>query len=192
MGRFDLAKVPSVCNSVCRFADLSRSQMCITRLEKRFPGSPRVAPLHGMFLEARGDFAAAKELYEKELEKPVDPKAQGATGEANVVSQTVIQLLKKTGHSRDRCMAQRIRKRLISLHLQHPSSDMWVEHPPHSAPVCLTWRGLAHSGLSVPKGIELLVQHLDTVYSDPEGWLELAEAYSQLGLSVAASLQPAA
>lgn len=63
--------------------------MCIGRLDKRFPNSPRVSPLHGLYAEAKGDHATAKEMYEKELSRPVDPKAQGASGEANVVASSI-------------------------------------------------------------------------------------------------------
>jgi tetratricopeptide (TPR) repeat protein len=38
------------------------------------------------------------------------------------------------------------------------------------------------SKLSQQRGIELLVAHLDTVYTDAEAWQELAEVYSSLGL----------
>jgi len=60
--------------------------MCISRLDKRFPNSPRVSPLHGLYAESKGDLATAKEMYEAELAKPIDPKAVGASGEANVVA----------------------------------------------------------------------------------------------------------
>lgn len=64
--------------------------MCIGRLEKRFPDSPRVQPLHGMYMEATGDWSAAKDFYEAELARPVDPKKTGANGEANIVSRSPI------------------------------------------------------------------------------------------------------
>ncbi|KAL8292808.1 hypothetical protein RQP46_000502 [Phenoliferia psychrophenolica] len=51
-----------------------------------------------------------------------------------------------------------IRKRLIALHL----------HAPLLA--------------SKEKGIELLVEYLDAVYNDPEGWAELATVYASLHL----------
>lgn len=40
------------------------------------------------------------------------------------------------------------------------------------------------TGLSKEKGIELLVEYLDAVYSDPEGWAELANVYAGLQLYV--------
>lgn len=45
-------------------------------------------PLHGMLLESRGELKVAKDFYELELSKPVDPKAsnQANTRETNVVS----------------------------------------------------------------------------------------------------------
>ena len=43
------------------------AQVCIDRLAKRFPDSPRVKPLQGMGLEAEGHFDAARLFYEKEL-----------------------------------------------------------------------------------------------------------------------------
>lgn len=62
---------------------------------------------------------------------------------------------------------QLVRKRLIALHL-HTSS-----FPASEANA---------AGLSLQKGIALLVDHLDTVYNDAEGWSELANVYEKLGM----------
>ncbi|MBW0473194.1 hypothetical protein O181_012909 [Austropuccinia psidii MF-1] len=62
----------------------------------------------------------------------------------------------------------RIRKRLIALHLHH-------SHLPSQ-------QSSKSSVFSIRIGIQLLVEHLETVYSDPEGWLQLAESYATLGL----------
>lgn len=65
------------------------------------------------------------------------------------------------------CIIQLVRKRLIALHLHtasFPSSEA------------------NEAGLSVQKGIAMLVEHLDTVYNDTEGWSELTSAYEKLGL----------
>lgn len=59
------------------------------------------------------------------------------------------------------------RKRLISLHL-------------HRYPLAST----SKATLSLQKGIDLLVEYLDTVYNDAEAWQELADVYAQHGLSV--------
>ena len=42
--------------------------------------------------------------------------------------------------------------------------------------------------LSLYKGIELLVGHLDVVYNDPEAWIQLCDAYEQLGMCVPCAL----
>jgi hypothetical protein len=47
------------------------------------------------------------------------------------------------------------------------------------APVESTSTG---GSLSVAKGIELLVEYVDTVYTDTEAWEELAATYAELGL----------
>ena len=46
---------------------LDLAHICADRLTKRFPGSPRVAPLPGMLLEAEGRWDVARQYYEKEL-----------------------------------------------------------------------------------------------------------------------------
>jgi Flp pilus assembly protein TadD len=43
------------------------ASVCIDRLAKRFPGSPRVTVLKGMLLEGSGKLDDARELYEKAL-----------------------------------------------------------------------------------------------------------------------------
>lgn len=43
------------------------ANVCIDRLNKRFPDSPRVKPLQGMYLEAEGHFDLARMFYEKYL-----------------------------------------------------------------------------------------------------------------------------
>lgn len=60
-----------------------------------------------------------------------------------------------------------MRKRLIALHLHTPSFETKEANA---------------AGLSVQEGISLLVDHLDTVYNDTEGWSELVSAYEKLGL----------
>ncbi|KAI8448840.1 hypothetical protein BY996DRAFT_4590450 [Phakopsora pachyrhizi] len=62
----------------------------------------------------------------------------------------------------------RIRKRLIALHLNQPplKSDL----------------SIGSDQFSLQTGIKLLVELLDSIYSDPEGWLQLAEAYASIGL----------
>lgn len=60
-------------------------------------------PLHGMLLEAKGELQLAKEFYEAELCKPVDPKAanHGSTGETNVVWPSSHALLCVIGLTKD-------------------------------------------------------------------------------------------
>lgn len=65
-----------------------------------------------------------------------------------------------------RARSQYARKRLIALHL-HASSSEAQDKEDH---------------LSLYKGIELLVAHLDVVYNDPEAWIQLCDAYEQLGM----------
>ncbi|KAK4056156.1 Inositol phosphatase SIW14 [Microbotryomycetes sp. JL221] len=59
-----------------------------------------------------------------------------------------------------------VRKRLIALHLYSPTGDT-------------KGKGSA-TGLSKNKGIDMLVQFLDTFYNDTDGWIQLAEAYQSL------------
>lgn len=73
--------------------------------------------------------------------------------------------------------SQAARKRLIALHLAAPGSTS----------TALTTKGkgtkTSQPGvLSKETGIDLLVEYLDTFYSDPEGWSQLAAAYAELGL----------
>ena len=72
--------------------------------------------------------------------------------------------------------AQAMRKRLISLHLHH-------------SPLASTSTAIAKGGasvssgaLSLQRGVELLVEYLDTVYNDVEAWQELADVYASQGL----------
>ncbi|GAA99348.1 uncharacterized protein L969DRAFT_93809 [Mixia osmundae IAM 14324] len=109
--------------SALDIGQLGLASSCIARLEKKFPDSPRVAPLHGMLLEAKGEVMPALEYYEAQLAKT----------ETNTA----------------------VRKRLIALHLSQA-------RPPR---------------LSEQRGVELLIEHLDTVYNDIEGWSQLAEIY---------------
>ncbi len=81
--------------------------------------------------------------------------------------------------------SQAARKRLIALHLAAPASA--------SPPTALTAKGKgtkSTSAVSLSKetGIDLLVEYLDTFYSDAEGWSQLAAAYAELGLCVLALL----
>ncbi|PLW27167.1 hypothetical protein PCASD_22136 [Puccinia coronata f. sp. avenae] len=133
--------------------DVQMAKTTIQRLETKFPNSARVTALHGMFLEAQGDFLGAKSFYEQELEKKFNPKNAelGSVGELNI----------------------RVRKRLIALHLHHSP-------PPYSQD---SKSSSSTNPFSLHTGIQLLVDHLDTVYSDPEGWLQLADAYASLGLN---------
>ncbi|KAG0142429.1 hypothetical protein CROQUDRAFT_662506 [Cronartium quercuum f. sp. fusiforme G11] len=135
--------------------DLARK--AIERLEQKFPSSPRVMPLHGMLLEAKGELKLAKEFYEAELCKSVDPKAsnRGSTGETNV----------------------RMRKRLIALHLHH--YPLPTDSCTQSGKSVVLDSDTAQ--FSLQEAVSLLVDYLDTVYSDPEGWIQLAEIYCKLG-----------
>ncbi|GAA5833923.1 hypothetical protein JCM3766R1_002472 [Sporobolomyces carnicolor] len=60
-----------------------------------------------------------------------------------------------------------IRKRLIALHL--------------STPLSVSVSKASHP-LSRQRGIDLLVEYLDTTYVDPEAWQLLARSYAELGL----------
>lgn len=139
--------------------DLGNVQLAksvIQRLESKFPESPRVAVLHGMLMEAQGDILGAKEFYEQELSKTFTSSkvaALGSVGELNM----------------------RVRKRLIALHLHHSPPVLGLSSASSSS-------SSSPDTFSVHTGIQLLTEHLDTVYSDPEGWLQLAEAYASLGL----------
>ncbi|EGG00939.1 uncharacterized protein MELLADRAFT_79136, partial [Melampsora larici-populina 98AG31] len=138
--------------------DQELAKSSIDRLEKRFPGSPRCLVLHGMLLECNQEFELAKEFYEIELKKPIDSKSssQGNTGETNL----------------------RIRKRLIALHLHNSPLPELVNQNTGKPIKDQT----EDSIFSLKEAINLLVQHLDTVYSDPESWIQLAETYCTLGL----------
>lgn len=61
---------------------------------------------------------------------------------------------------------QAIRKRLIALHLHCATSGA----------------SKGDRSLSAARGIEMLVEHLETTYSDPDGWSELCAAYERLGM----------
>ncbi|EFP92949.1 uncharacterized protein PGTG_18962 [Puccinia graminis f. sp. tritici CRL 75-36-700-3] len=129
----------------------------IQRLEAKFPKSARVTVLHGMLMEAQGDLLGAKSFYEQELEKSFSPKNAdlGSVGELNM----------------------RVRKRLIALHLHHsPPTCPQASQPSSSS------SSTSSTPFSLHTAIQLLVDHLDTVYSDPEGWLQLADIYASLGL----------
>ena len=43
------------------------AQVCVDRLNAKFPDSPRVKPLQGMLLEMEGHIELARLFYEKEL-----------------------------------------------------------------------------------------------------------------------------
>ena len=61
---------------------------------------------------------------------------------------------------------QALRKRLIALHL-HCATSGAVK---------------GDQSLSAARGVEMLVEHLETTYSDPDGWSELCAAYERLGM----------
>ncbi|ORY89170.1 hypothetical protein BCR35DRAFT_276278, partial [Leucosporidium creatinivorum] len=81
------------------------------------------------------------------------------------------QLLDKDEHNTN------IRKRLITLHLTSPSSSSTTLTKGKSSTSTS-----AAGGLSREKGLEMLVEHLDTVYNDIEGWSQLASVYAGMGL----------
>ncbi|PLW29753.1 hypothetical protein PCASD_17503 [Puccinia coronata f. sp. avenae] len=66
--------------------DVQMAKTTIQRLETKFPNLARVTALHGMFLEAQGDFLGAKSFYKQELEKKFNPKNAelGSVRELNI------------------------------------------------------------------------------------------------------------
>lgn len=152
------------------------NQVCATRLSTRFPDSPRVAVLLGTIMEGKGMLGEAKLFYESIL----------ADNESDVVR---IRIVTARSPTADPCATQAIRKRLIALHLHAPllSSSSAVATTSKSKAVASASAPSTPSGespLSKEKGIELLVEYLDTVYNDAEGWAELASVYASLRLSV--------
>jgi hypothetical protein len=81
--------------------------------------------------------------------------------------------------------AQAVRKRLITLHLYH-SNSVTPESEAGTPAVASTSKIVVQpvAKLSIERGIELLVEHLDTVYTDAEGWQQLADIYASMGLCV--------
>lgn len=78
---------------------------------------------------------------------------------------------------------QRIRKRLIALHLYNsplPSNVPAFASSAQQAKVTAIKE--QDEMFSLQDAVCLLVDHLDTVYSDPESWIQLAETYCTLGL----------
>jgi tetratricopeptide (TPR) repeat protein len=53
--------------AACDLKKADLANVCVERLQARFPDSPRVKPLVGMLLEMRGRYDLAKAFYEKEL-----------------------------------------------------------------------------------------------------------------------------
>lgn len=136
-----------------------------------------MAILVGQVMEARGLTDEARQYYEallREDESDIVSPGTGiwrdhrpASGHALTVSPTRL--------------AQAARKRLIGLHLVTQASSS----------TALTAKGKGSKAvpagiLSKETGIELLVEYLDTFYSDAEGWSQLAAAYAELGLYVSA------
>ncbi|KAM0746325.1 hypothetical protein T439DRAFT_384076 [Meredithblackwellia eburnea MCA 4105] len=72
-----------------------------------------------------------------------------------------------------------IRKRLIALHLSAPTSSLPTTVSKSKGSSTPT---PSSSSLNKARGIELLVDYLDAVYNDAEGWAELASAYASLKL----------
>lgn len=79
---------------------------------------------------------------------------------------------------------QLIRKRLISLHL-------YATAPVASNAVAVEGKGKAAQtsttepeGPSPETGLRMLLEYLDTVYNDAEGWAQLAAVYLSMGLCV--------
>lgn len=142
------------------------AQTLVTRLDTRFRDSDphRAAYLHGLVLEARGDLDGARARYEANLRDD----------ETDVPS----------------------RKRLIALHLSsplatlpEPSSSSTSSSKPSpsssssaSQPVPASAQPYLVASLHQHKGIHVLVQYLDTYYTDLAGWLSLATAYAHLAL----------
>ncbi|KAI5480672.1 tetratricopeptide repeat containing protein [Pseudohyphozyma bogoriensis] len=129
------------------------ADLCTKRLSERFPNSPRVAVLLGELLEGEGKYDHAKVYYEELLKQD----------ETDVA----------------------ITKRLIALHLHcaplssSTSSSSTVATP--SKPKTPAIRTIPPT-LSREHGIKLLVEYLDTFYSDTEGWSELASVYCSMRL----------
>lgn len=143
------------------------AQTLVTRLDTRFRDSDphRAAYLHGLVLEAQGDLDGARARYEANLRDD----------ETDVPS----------------------RKRLIALHLSSPlatlpepsssSSTSSSKPSPSSSssssqPVPASAQPYLVASLHQHKGIHVLVQYLDTYYTDLAGWLSLATAYAHLAL----------
>lgn len=55
------------CRSICQLT--GSSQLCVARLNTRFPDSPRVASLQGMLIESAGELGKALTFYEGILAK---------------------------------------------------------------------------------------------------------------------------
>ena len=55
------------CRSRCQLT--GSSQLCVARLNTRFPDSPRVASLQGMLIESAGELGKALTFYEGILAK---------------------------------------------------------------------------------------------------------------------------
>jgi hypothetical protein len=75
VGKIDLAEVSwSKCPHDSKYACWQRhsrrsSQLCVARLNTRFPDSPRVSSLQGMLIEASGELGKALTFYEGILAK---------------------------------------------------------------------------------------------------------------------------
>ncbi|PWN24543.1 hypothetical protein BDZ90DRAFT_234827 [Jaminaea rosea] len=106
--------------------DWELAELCLARLNTRFPKSTRVAALQGMLYEARGQLTRALHYYEELI-----AKSQGAD---IMLSKRRIAVLKS---------------------LDSPSA--------------------------YAQTLPALETHLETYYSDPEAWQELASLYAELG-----------
>ncbi|CAO1636409.1 unnamed protein product [Sympodiomycopsis kandeliae] len=101
------------------------AELCLSRLDTRFPKSRRVATLRGMLYEGRGEFTRALHLYD-ELMANAD--------EADVM----------------------LSRRRVAVLKAMDAADL---------------RG------NSTKAVDALTKHLETYYSDPEGWQELTSLY---------------
>ena len=74
-------------------------------------------------------------------------------------------------------MIQDIRKRLIAINLHAPPLPTTATNSKNQISTTIL-------PLNQEAGLRMLIEHLDTVYSDPDGWLQLSQVYCSMKLYV--------
>ncbi|GHJ89005.1 hypothetical protein NliqN6_5407 [Naganishia liquefaciens] len=148
--------------------DIPFAQDQLARLSKKFPSSPRLLVLQGMYLEVRGQYASARIIYHGLLGKREGVVVDEVEGDDGSDGRRVMDLWRGEP---DECLVT-AHQRLITLELYPPSKGTGEKRQLSRWPPTPTDQAIART-------VPLLTAYLDTFHSDPDAWSLLADLYVQ-------------